>query len=128
MLHGVTGDIAAQWCEKQTWVTRPDSACAARSRGSQRMHARCAAIRDEGALVRHRHPAVVDQIVDRRLHVDVGLDHAGLLQREAGRQDRLRFCGAPILLWVSSVRSLSCLSTTASGSLVAAMNTRFTSA
>ena len=32
-------------------------------------------------------------------------------------------CGAPILLWVSSVRSLSCLSTTASGSLVAAMKT-----
>ena len=73
------------------------------------------------------HASVVDQVVDRRLHVDVGLDHAGLLQREAGRQDRLALRRADLAEWVSSVRSLSCLSTTASGSLVAAMKTCFSS-
>src|SRR5882757_2966170 len=34
-------------------------------------------------------------------------------------------CGAPMRLWVSSVRSLSCLSTTASGSLVTPMKVVF---
>src|SRR6266851_2154888 len=36
-------------------------------------------------------------------------------------------CGAPIRLWVSSVRSLSCLSTTVSGNLVTAMKVFFRS-
>ena len=44
----------------------------------------------DAASVRQRRLAVVDQVVDRRLDVDVGLDHAGLLQREAGLQDRIR--------------------------------------
>ena len=61
---------------------------------------------------------VVDQIVDRFLDVDIGLDHAGLLQAPGRLRGSTRAAAGPILLWVSSVRSLSCLSTTASASLV----------
>ena len=50
--------------------------------------------RGEKALVRHRHKAVVDQIIDRRLHVDITLDDARLLQREARREDRIPLRGA----------------------------------
>src|SRR6185437_5752654 len=42
---------------------------------------------DPGGSVRQR-DAAVDQGVDRGLHVDVGLDHAGLLERETRGQDR----------------------------------------
>ena len=77
--------------------------------------------------IRRQRNLVVDQRVERGLDVDLGVDHAGLLQRQtpAARMDSR--CGAPIRLWVSSVRSLSCLSTTASGSLVTAMKVFFRS-
>src|SRR5262249_10838083 len=64
-----------------------------RGRSSFEGRARARPPQDDGlsfvtALVRH-HVAVVDQLVDRLLDVDVGLDHAGLLQRHAGFQDRV---------------------------------------
>src|SRR5262245_30162504 len=40
------------------------------------------------ASVRGRHVAIVDELVDRFLDVDAGADHACLLQREAGFEDR----------------------------------------
>ncbi len=39
--------------------------------------------------VRRHHVVVVDQRVERLLHVDIGLDDAGLLQREARGEDRV---------------------------------------
>ena len=52
-------------------------------------------------------------------------------RRPAAAQDLRRGwtsrCGSPIRLWVSSVRSLSCLSTTASGSLVTPIKVFFRS-
>ena len=41
-----------------------------------------------------RHIAIVDQIVERLLHVDIGRDHAGLLQRQAGLQDGVALLAA----------------------------------
>ena len=38
--------------------------------------------------VRGRQISVVDQIIERLLHVDIGLDDAGLLKRNPRRQDR----------------------------------------
>ena len=35
-----------------------------------------------------RHVAVIDELIDRFLDVDAGADHACLLQREAGFEDR----------------------------------------
>jgi hypothetical protein len=35
-------------------------------------------------LIRRQRDLVVDQGIQRRLHVDLGVDDAGLLQREAG--------------------------------------------
>src|ERR1041385_3983331 len=49
-------------------------------------------------LIRHRHPFVVDQAVERLLHIDIGLDHAGLLQRDAGLQDRVALLGADLVV------------------------------
>ena len=48
-----------------------------------RLQARSRAVR----ITRDRDEAVVDQIVERLLHVDIGRDHAGLLQRQARLQD-----------------------------------------
>src|SRR3954471_10205911 len=49
-------------------------------------------------LVRHRHPAIVDQIVQRLLHVDIRLDYAGLLQGDAGLQDRVALLGTDLVV------------------------------
>ena len=69
---------------------------------------------------------LVDQIIDRLLDVDIALDHTCLLKQDSAARIEER-CGAPILLWVSSVCSLSCSSTTASGSSVTVMKSAFTS-
>src|ERR1051325_4010151 len=50
------------------------------------------------ALIRHRHPAVVDQIIERLLHVDISLDHARLLQCNAGLQDRVALLGPDLVV------------------------------
>src|SRR6201999_4338766 len=47
--------------------------------------------------VRQRH-ARIDQAVERRLHIDVGLDHAGLLEREPRRQDRVTLRRADLVV------------------------------
>ena len=39
------------------------------------------------ALVRRQRHLVVDQGIQRRLHIDLRIHHAGLLQRQAGSQD-----------------------------------------
>src|SRR5262245_15170089 len=41
------------------------------------------------ASIRHCHVTVIDQVVDRLLHVHARADHACLLQRHAGFKDRL---------------------------------------
>ena len=45
-----------------------------------------------GALISipRQRDAVVDQVVDALLHVDIGRDHAGLLQGETGGEDSVQ--------------------------------------
>src|SRR5258707_15469391 len=40
-------------------------------------------------LIRRQRDLVVDQGIERRLDVDLGVDDAGLLQRQPGGEDRL---------------------------------------
>src|SRR4051794_26851106 len=39
--------------------------------------------------IRRQRDLVVDQSIERCLHIDLGIDHAGLLQSEARGEDRL---------------------------------------
>src|SRR5215510_9601261 len=53
--------------------------------------------RDDKFSVRH-HIAVVDQIIERLFHIDTRTDHAGLLQRDAGFQDRVALRRADLVV------------------------------
>src|SRR5215831_3502394 len=50
------------------------------------------------ASVRRRHVAIVDEVVDRLLDVDTGADHARLLQRKAGFEDRFALRRADLVV------------------------------
>src|SRR5262249_41988800 len=50
------------------------------------------------ASVRGRHVAIVDELIDRLLDVDAGADHARLLQREAGFEDRFALRRADLVV------------------------------
>ena len=69
----------------------------------------------------------IDQLAGHRHHVDIGRQHAGLLQRLAGLDDGLRLLRRRSRRWTRSLRS-SCRATTASGSFIAATISAFSSA
>src|SRR4029077_12644562 len=49
-------------------------------------------------LIRRQRDLIVDQAIQRRLHVDFAVDDAGLLQREAGGKDRFALrCADPAM-------------------------------
>src|SRR5947209_7335730 len=83
VLHGER--VGVRGClERRSIETPPSPARAARGRPLPASGPQAGRGKTE-TLVRDCDPAIIDQVIDRFLHVDIGLDDTGLLQCEACR-------------------------------------------